>query len=71
MTPEQRHRQSEETNGSPRYSDGRPKYHRHFAEYTVHADEDCRRPSRWIRVYVFDAEDLERHEEFLANRARG
>jgi hypothetical protein len=70
-TPEQAGRVNAERNGSDFYDDGRPKMHRHFAEFAVHRDDECNKPSsRRIRVYVFDTEDLERHEAFISDRER-
>jgi hypothetical protein len=69
-TPEQAGRVNAERNGSDFYDDGRPKMHRHFAEFAVHRDDECDKPSRRIRVYVFDTEDLERHEAFISERER-
>jgi hypothetical protein len=66
MTPEQITRQVAESDPSPRYHDGRPKYHRHFAEYDIHTDEGCTRPaSSWRRVYVFDQDALDAHEAHI------
>jgi hypothetical protein len=63
MTPEQVARQAAESDPSPYYADGRPKYHRHFADDHIHRDHDCTRPAgSWRRVYVFDWEDLDEHE---------
>ena len=68
-TPEQTARAQEEHNGSLHYNDGSPKLHRHFAEHTIHTDAECHQPSRQIRVYAFDAEDLDAHERFITARA--
>ena len=69
MTPEQEARAAAERDPSPRYDDGRPKMHRHFAEFAVHLDEECDRPSTRRRVYLFDTDELEAHEAWIAERA--
>jgi hypothetical protein len=65
MTPEQITRQVAESDPSPRYYDGRPKYHRHFAEYDIHTDEGCPNPGTRRRVYVFDQDALDAHEAHI------
>jgi hypothetical protein len=64
-TPEQEARAAAEADPSPRYADGRPKYHRHFAQYDIHTDEDCTQPSTRRRIYVFDSETLDEHEAHI------
>jgi hypothetical protein len=63
--PEQAARDEIERDPSPSYADGRPKMHRHFAEFEVHSDEKCDRASSWRRVYVFDADTLDAHEAHI------
>lgn len=58
-------RASAEADPSPRYTDGRPKYHRHFGDYEIHIDESCTSSSTRTRVYVFDAEYLDEHEAHI------
>lgn len=69
-TPEQKARDEAERDPTPRYEDGRPKYHRHFGDYAIYTDEECQNPATPRRVYVFDAEDLDRHEQFIIARTR-
>jgi len=72
LTPEREARNAAEADPSPRYPDGRPKYHRHFAEYEIHTDESCTKPSTRTRtrVYVFDGEDLDAHEAHVRANER-
>lgn len=70
LTPEQEARNAAEADPSPRYPDGRPKYHRHFAEYEIHTDEGCTKSSTPRRVYVFEEEDLVMHEAHVRANER-
>lgn len=70
LTPEQAARYNAEQDLSTRYADGRPKMHRHFAEYDAHPDEACDRPGTRRRVYVFDTEYLDAHEAHITVRER-
>lgn len=67
-TPEQDARAAADRYPGTHYADGRPKMHRHFAQYEVHEDSKCDRPSTRRRVYVFDDEDLDEHERFIVAR---
>lgn len=69
-TPEQRHRAREESNGTYRYSDGRPKLHRHFADWAAHPDEDCTRASSRYRVYLFDDDAIDEYDRHITERTR-
>lgn len=65
LTPEQEARDAAERDTSTRYADGRPKYHRHFAEYNIHTDEDCAKSSTRTRVYVFDDDYLDEYDAHI------
>lgn len=69
-TPEEQDRAAAETDPRDHYDDGRPKMHRHFCEFDVHRDDQCDRASRRIRVYVFDSDELDRHERHITQRAQ-
>jgi hypothetical protein len=64
-TPEQAVRRAAESDPSPYYADGRPKYHRHFAQYDIHTDETCDTSGAQRRVYVFDDDALDEHEAHI------
>jgi len=70
VTPEQEARRAAEADPAPVYADGRPKYHRHFAEWDVHTDRGCEKPSTPRRVYVFDEDALDAHEAHIRANER-
>jgi hypothetical protein len=69
-TPEQEARAAAEADPSPRYADGRPEYHRHFAQYDIHTDEGCPNPGTRRRVYAFDHDTLDAHEAHIRANER-
>lgn len=69
-TPEELTRQETENTGA--WPEKWGPHHRHFASDAIHRDgkPECDQPGTQHRVYVFDADYLDAHERFIADRER-